>query len=424
MSQGYQYFALQKVNTATSQGYCAVSNSEPTITSLGESTAVTGQVAIWASNTAGQPGNTAILTTTGALSVINSSGKSVFSTDNASATPGNYLGCYVDGGDRAMPNTSNNQYLSFDECKNLGAGYKYFATQDAHGGGQGWCAATNDLASARKYGKTSSCTKNGDNWMGSGWSNAVYNNKSPDSIYYLQLASGYLKVIRGSGPNDNQGEIWSLDVTGKGDNPNPAFVAAKGKYGQNWMPSGSTLAAGDFLGSNSGKQTLVMQDDGNLVLYAYTLGSNCSKMADGNTGAGAGGNAMYAFPTSSIPGNMGKLAYIDENSQRHDYPSGDYNKFPDTDSAGYDIPGAVYGNATVDQCKTTCNNNAACAGFAFFNNVCYPKTNAMYPVGASQPYKNCDTYTKNTLQSDKVKLVNTDSKFPDLNSDFHVIRGE
>ena len=422
MNQGYQYFALQKVNTATSQGYCAVSNSEPTATSLGESTAVTGQVAIWASNTAGQPGNTAILTTTGTLSVINSSGQSVFSTDNSTATPSNYLGCYGDGGDRAMPNTSNNQYLSFDECKNLGAGYKYFATQDAHGGGQGWCAATNDLASARKYGKTSSCTKNGDNWMGSGWSNAVYNNKSPDSIYYLQLASGYLKVVRGSGPNDNQGEIWSFDVKDKTQSPNPAFVAAKGKYGQNWMPSGSTLAAGDFLGSNSGLATLVMQDDGNLVMYTYTLGSNCSQMADGNTGAGTAGNALYGFPKASIPQNMGKLAYIDENSQLHDY-TGDYNKFPDIDSAGNDIPGAYYANATVDQCKTTCNNNSACAGFAFHDNVCYPKTNAMYPVGASQPYKNCDTYTKNTRQHDNVKLVNTYSKFPDLNSDYHDIPG-
>ena len=73
MSQGYQYFALQKVNTATSQGYCAVSNSQPTATSLGESLTVNGSVALWSSNTSGQTGNTATLTNTGSLNVLNTS---------------------------------------------------------------------------------------------------------------------------------------------------------------------------------------------------------------------------------------------------------------------------------------------------------------------------------------------------------------
>ena len=145
---------------------------------------VTGQVALWASNTSGQPGNSAILTTSGALSVINSGGTSVFSTDNSSAPQGgSYIGCYGDTGNRAMPNTSNNQYLSFDDCKNLGASYKYFATQNASNG-MGWCAASNDLATATKYGQTSSCSKYGDNWMGAGWSNAIYSS-GPDGSYFL-----------------------------------------------------------------------------------------------------------------------------------------------------------------------------------------------------------------------------------------------
>jgi len=401
-AQGYKYFALQNVNTSTSQGYCAVSNSQPTATSLGESNAITGQITLWASNTAGQSGNTAILTTTGSLSVLNSGGQSVFSTDNSTAQPANYLGCYGDTGDRAMANTSNNQYLSFDECKNLGAGYKYFATQDAHGGGAGWCSATNDLTSARKYGKTSSCTKDGDNWMGSAWSNAVYST-DPGSIYYLMVQDdGNMVIYRGSGPSDNQGAIWSSSTNGKGQSPNPAYAAANGKYGKNWISSGSTLAAGDFVGSTDGTYALIMQSDGNLVLYTYTFGLNCKKMADGNTGGGAGGNALYGFPVAAIPGNMGKLAYVDEDSQLHDYPSDNvklvntYSRFQEIDSGGHDIPGAMYGNATVDQCTTTCNNNSACAGFAFYQNTCYPKDNTMFPVpGTSQPLKGCDIYIKN-----------------------------
>ena len=402
-AQGYQYFALQNVNTSTSQGYCAVSNSQPTVTSLGESQTVTGQVALWSSNTAGQPGNSATLTTTGSLSVINSGGTSVFSTDNSSAPQGgSYIGCYGDTGDRAMPNTSNGQYLSFDDCKNLGASYKYFATQDAHGGGAGWCAASNDLATATKYGETSSCTKNGDNWMGSGWSNAIYST-GPDGSYFLQVqGDGNVCVNRGTSPSDVQGNIWCSGTNGKGQSPNPAYAAANGKYGKDWIASGSTLAAGDFVGSSDGTFALIMQTDGNLVLYTYTLGPNCKQMADGNTGAGAGGNALYGLQTPAIPGNMGKLAYIDENSQLHDYPSDNvklvntYSRFQEIDSGGHDIPGAAYGNATVDQCETSCNNNSTCAGFAFYQNTCNPKDNTMFPVpGTSQPLKGCDVYIKN-----------------------------
>ena len=406
-AQGYQYFALQHVNTTTSQGYCAVSNSQPTITSLGESKAVTGQVALWAvswflADNFFETGNTATLTTTGALSLLNPSGQSVWSSDNSSAPQGgSYIGCYGDTGDRAMPNTSNNQYLSFDDCKNLGASYKYFATQNASNG-MGWCAASNDLATATKYGQTSSCSKYGDNWMGAGWSNAIYSS-GPDGSYFLSVqGDGNVCVYRGTSPSDNQGAVWCSGTNGKGQSPNPNMTAAKGKYGRDWISSGDTLAAGDFVGSADGTFALVMQTDGNLVLYTFTLGSNCQKMADGNTGAGAGGNALYGLQTSAIPGNMGKLAYIDEDSLLHDYPSDNvkmvntYSRFQEIDSGGHDIPGAAYGNATVDQCETSCNDNSSCAGFAFYQNTCYPKDNTMFPVpGTSQPLKGCDVYIKN-----------------------------
>jgi Skp family chaperone for outer membrane proteins len=49
-----------------------------------------------------------------------------------------------------------------------------------------------------------------------------------------------------------------------------------------------------------------------------------------------------------------------------------------------DIPNAAYSSATVDQCTSTCNNTSDCYGFVFDNqnNVCYPKTNGMYPYGS------------------------------------------
>jgi hypothetical protein len=406
LAQGYQYFALQKVNAATSQGYCAASNSEPTSTSLGESLAVTGSTALWSSNTSGQTGNTCTLTTTGSLSVINSGGQSVFSTDNSTAQPANYIGCYGDSGNRAMPlQKGGSQEYSYSQCEQIAKdqGASYFGLQNSTSGTNAQCGLNNDLAQTREYGKAGNCTKTGDGYSGGGWSNAVYNTKSPDSIYFLSVqGDGNLCVYRGSGPTDNQGEIWCSGTNGKGQSPNPAFVAVNGKYGKDWISSGDTLAAGDFVGSADGTFALVMQSDGNLVLYTYTLGSNCQKMADGNTGAGAGGNAMYGFPKAAVPGNMGKLAYVDEDSQLHDYPSdnvklvNNYSRFQEIDSGGHDIPGAAYGNATVDQCETTCNGNSSCAGFAFYQNTCFPKDNTMFPVpGTSQPLKGCDVYIKN-----------------------------
>jgi hypothetical protein len=60
-------------------------------------------------------------------------------------------------------------------------------------------------------------------------------------------------------------------TNGKQMQPNPYYAADKGKYGKNWMSSGSTLAIGEFIGSTNGDIALIMQSDGNLVLYTFTL---------------------------------------------------------------------------------------------------------------------------------------------------------
>ena len=183
INDGFQYFGLQDVNPNTSKGYCAVTNDYVGATRPGQNNVAEKMVILWQSNTAGQ-GFTASLSGQGSLNVYDSTGKSIFTTPYDKPDPGSYLGCYLDKEDRAMQNTSNDQYLSFDECKKLGSEYKYFATQNVISSGNGWCAASNDLSNATKYGKASNCTKNGDNWMGGPWSNAIYSNDL-DGIYYL-----------------------------------------------------------------------------------------------------------------------------------------------------------------------------------------------------------------------------------------------
>jgi len=421
IDEGYKYFALQDVNQSTSKGYCAISNSQSSSTSLGESMVSNGQFMMWSSNTSGQTGNTATLTNTGALSIINSSGKSIFSTPNATAKPSNYLGCYGDRENRAMTmyNRGKKEY-DLVKCQQIASneGYNLFGLQDSTSGKNAKCALSNDFRQTTENGMAGNCTQISDGtWSGGGWSNAVYNTNSSDSNYFLILQDdGNMYIYRGTGPNDKQGIIWSSNTTEKLQKANPAYAAVKGKYGKNWITKGTTLAAGDFIGSPSGKIALIMQSDGNLGLYTFDMITNCKKMSDGNMGAGKGGNALYSIKQPSVPSNLLKVAYIDENSDLYSYPSNNvkysnsYTTFKGSSVSGNNINGATYGNATVSSCQTSCNNNSDCAGFTFSNenNTCSLKNSSMYPNGKKQASSNVDLYIRNKKPISPPKGISND----------------
>ena len=401
----YKYFSLQGVNNSTSQGYCAVSNDEPTITQLGDSQVITKTIDLWSSKTKNQPGNTAKLKHNGSMTVFNSGGTAVYSTPNSKSNPNDYLGCYGDDSSRAMPmQNGGKQKYTHDSCQQLAIdnGSAYFGLQDSTSGTNGQCATSSDLTSALKYGKAGNCTKLSDGtFSGGGWSNAVYSTNSKSNYFLILDNNGNMRINRGSGPGDNQGKIWSSNTKGKQKHPNPKYEAAKGKFGQNWIASGTTMAAGDFIGSNDGSIALIMKSNGDLALHTFEMGSNCKKMADGNVGSGPGGNAIYNVGQVGISENMGQLSYIDQNSGLHTYPSSNvqynnsYTEIKGADSTGNDIAGASYENATPKSCKTTCNNTPECAGFTFSNNTCYPKTDGMYPTGEKQINDESNLYMRN-----------------------------
>ena len=432
INSGNRYFALQNVNTSTGLGYCAVSNSEPAIKQYGVSKVPSKAIEIWSSNTGNQTGNTAILSNTGSLQVINSGGQAIYSSPSTNANPSNYLGCYGDKSTRAMSKMWSNGSRKYnnDQCQQIAQqnGYQFYGLQNSTSGTNAQCFLSNNLSQTIQYGKATNCTQVSDgSWSGGGWSNAVYNTTLPQSNYFLILQDdGNMCVYRGTGPKDNQGLIWATQTNGKQQTANPQMVSTNGKYGKNWIASGATLAPGDFIGSNDGKIALVMQSDGNLVLYTYQMETNCQKMSDGNMGGGVGANASYDIGKSSISGNMGKLGYIDENSKLYTYPSTNqqynntYTTIANVDTPGNDISGASFSNATVESCQTACNNNNECAGFVMNGNTCLPKTNEMYPFGSnSQPNLNTTIYIKgkqpttpplgvsqNTLNTDTITYQN------------------
>jgi hypothetical protein len=420
---GYQYFGLQYGNPSTGKGYCAVTNDSVSATKNGTSYTMSAGIPLWSSNTATGSGNTAALTIQGSLSVINSQGAAIFSTPGGSGvsdngggggggagrgfsdgnpTPSNYVGCYADTGNRAMPNTSNGQYLPLDQCKQLAQdqNYNYYAMQNNNQSLNGWCAGSSDMNEIQKYGIATNCTRLSDGTIGGGgWSNAVYS-ITPPSNYFLALQDdGNLCLYKGTGPSDNQGYIWSANTQGQQKKPNPSFTASKGKFGKNYMKTGDTLAPGDFVGSSDGSIYLLMQTDGNLVLYTSDTRENCSAISGGGSDkaslnmGGQGATALYKMSEVGNPANLGKIGYVDKNSEIYMYPdnkiglSNNYVKYPDAGSAGNDIPGAASSGGSLDDCKTSCNGLADCYGFEYHSSVkvCYPKDKNMYPTTPIQP---------------------------------------
>ena len=406
---GYKYFALQNVSQTTSQGYCAVSNDKIISTSNGIAYAVSGQTALWSSNTSNQTGNSASFDN-GSLSVNNSTDTAVFSTPNSTTPPSTYIGCYRDKSSRAMSayNKGKQQYNN-DTCQQAAEsiGATYYGLQNSKSGQNAQCFTSSNLGQSKKYGVAKNCTQVSDgSWSGGGWSNALYSTSTPTVNYFLILQDdGNMCIYLGSGPNDNQGLIWQTDTIGKQQKGNPLMVASKNQFKQNWMPSDSVLNPGQFLSSTKGDLVLIMQADGNLVLYTYQTEISCQKMADGNTGGGLNANSLYELSSVGIPGNMEKLSYIDQDSKLYTYPDSNiqlgtsYTKISGYDTSGNNISGTSFGNATVDTCQTACNNNQSCGGFTFdnTNSICYPKTTGMYPNSARQPSSGTDIYIRNKV---------------------------
>jgi hypothetical protein len=420
----YQYFALQDVNTETGYGYCAVSNDEPTITSLGESYIPSEQIILWSTNTSGQTGNIAILNNSGSLSVINSSGSSVYSTSvNSNETPTNYIGCYKsnppsnnlnsgnyfnelydalrDFGHHVSPapttpamNMYNNGAQSYDlaSCQQIAQqqNASLFALQNSNTGTNAQCLLSSDFSTASEYGNASNCTQiSNGSWSGGAWSNAIYNTTNPSSNYFLILTdNGECCIYRGTGPYDIQGLLWTASLSQSVQSANPKYAASQGTYGQNWIPSGSTLAPGDFVGSPSGNLVLIMQADGNLVLCTYQMQLNCNQMTSNKMGGGVGANAIYNIGQVGIQANMSQLAYIDQNSELHPYPSSN-TQYSDTYTLTPNMAiNGTYVNSegsvgTLEQCENACNNNSECIGFNFNTNVGDPGGGMCLPMSSN-----------------------------------------
>jgi hypothetical protein len=399
IENGYKFFALQNINTVTNKGYCAVSKDIVSSTQYGTPYVITKTVPLWDSKTKGS-GNTATITDRASITIYNYNGTAIYNTPiDSKLSTGSFIGCYNDKpNNNAMTNTSKGVYLPLDQCKKLAKDgkYAYYASQNKDANNNGLCFASNNLDNSQQYGIANNCTTNSSGeMMGGGLSNAIHSMDGTGKYFLMLEDDGNMVVYKGTGPTDNQGTVWSSQTTGKQQKPNPIYSAAKGKYGKNWIASGSTLASGDFIGSKDGSIYLIMQIDGNLVLCTSQNTENCQKINDGNMGGGINANALYELPEIGVPSDLGKLAYIDSDTKLREYPSSlleksnKYTLINNFDSSGNDIS-QITSSSGTNGCIEACNTNEDCAGFVYEpkGKTCYLKNSNMYPSSKRQYYQN------------------------------------
>jgi hypothetical protein len=411
--EGYKYYALQNANSS-GLGYCAVSNDYISTTQYGTSMVTSQIVVLWDSQTIGQPGNSVTLNNSGSLVITNSSGTTVFTTPNSLNLSTNYLGCYGDSSNRAFEYTVyNGQVMNADSgpysynssvqsCQQAAESNNmpYFGLQDSNIEGQAVCFIGNNYSQITEYGQAGNCTTFPDGTVnGGGWSNSVYQTGFGNTNYFVSLTDdGLLAIYLGQNPNDQQNLVWSQQGTPQ--DASAMYAASNGVTGQNWMPSGTTLSPGEFIGSPNGYCALIMQPTGNLEFVTFAQAINCATV-NGSEVGGIGANAVYELSEVGNLSNMGQVGYIDQNSTLYPYqstniaPSNNYTKINYFDNPNSNLPNAPTIPLTTQQCEEVCDSNEECYGFSIINGMCYPKNNTMYPSGQLTSNPNATLYVRN-----------------------------
>lgn len=388
IDRGYKFFALQNKNTTTGLGYCAASNNLNNSIKYGKSYKF---IPLWASNTNGKPVSYAILTKNGTLSVRDNNGVPYFTSPNG--TDCEQIYSTSENLDAVGNNLAQYSNQTINSCKEL-------------------CNNNNNCK-----GFSFNTLNNSSCWLKSN----VISDLTPDNQktlfkrvtdtinckYFLKLQNdGNMCIYRGEPNAQNTTNIWCSNTNNQQQESNENYVYTESKYGTNFLLNDQILNKGDWISSEDGKIILIMQEDGNLVLYAFEM--NCNTV--GTNAPYSGGNLsnpIYDIGTKGFKNKMGSIGYIDSNSELHNYKSSDI-KFGNNYSSilentiitGNDITGASFANCNnIQDCINACNNLDNCSGFVYDTTgqtpVCQPKNTTKYYNSPDMQAKvGADTYVR------------------------------
>lgn len=205
---------------------------------------------------------------------------------------------------------------------------------------------------------------------------------------FLALQSdGNLCLYQGT-PGNIKSTLYCTMTNDKPRNPNPDWLATKGKYGRSYMVTGEYLNQGEWMGSDDGSCRLIMQEDGYASLVMNNTTPDCSQESYGYAG-NAPSNAVYMLDRIGNKGLIGKVGYVDEDAVLREYPSSmvgkssNYDLMKGMNSWGNDLQGMPINNSTAESCKVACDDNNECNGYVFnTSNQCYLKNTNVYPEGS------------------------------------------
>jgi len=276
-----------------------------------------------------------------------------------------------------------------------------------------------------------------------GWNDLVSNYTAyfTGNCYLLLQDDGNVVISKGN-PGVDYDVVWATGTNNKQLGPNPLWIAEKGKYGRNYIQLGEGLNSGEWIGSNNGSMRLIMQTDGNLVLYTSTIRDGC---INGNNGQMYGGpwvNAVYKLNNMGDKSSLGKVGYITGDSKLQPYPdsmlglSNDYEVLQGINSPSNDI--ASWSGLSQTDCQNKCNEDANCYGYAYksVDQICWTKNSNTYPKGSIQPdpsmvlgvrkpsLKNPPTCSNEIANIDTIQYANYnkgDSMTPDTQCNVSVV---
>jgi hypothetical protein len=205
-------------------------------------------------------------------------------------------------------------------------------------------------------------------------------------------------IYKGTPEQTVGGSVWCTMTNGQQQNSNVDWATDKSnKYpGKNYLSVGETLAPGEWIGSTNGALKLIMQTDGNLVLYTSKTSTMCNAGKDGKIYGGPWTNPIYNTTEVGIVGDMGKIGYVDADSNLKEYPDSmiglgnTYQMFPNYNSAGNDLSNMPTPNSTLETCRQDCTNSADCHGLVFdtTSKNCWLKNGNVYPNSIKTPQEN------------------------------------
>jgi hypothetical protein len=421
VENGYQYFGMQDYKSDRTAA-CVVSNDLEKTKMYGDGTIQRTLIQIWSSNTAGSGATSCYLNSDGRLLINNASGSVIWESPNSPSdcwwsgyvNPDSIQGSF--GGncvgkqlnvDCGNPNP-NQSYGTTGIVGNLNTILKNKATNtlkysqnpqvnwsfnpltEWNGGDPAFCCAKLvDYSYQCGGGPFKSGQISGGSNINFDCSNEVNN----CSFFLLLQSDGNVSLNRGTNPSNNKGNIWSTMTNGKQKSPNPDWILTKGKFGRNYLKINEFLGGGEWIGSDDGSIKLIMQTDGNLVLYTSEVKPGCKLVNNKNYGEQFV-NAVYKLSGAGDKSVLGKISYIDSDSLLKKYPdsmigyTNNYQVYQNSDSAGNDLTNLIA--PTQDGCQTACNNNIACAAYVYQSSsqTCWLKNKSAYPRGDKQQVNN------------------------------------